>query len=75
MPPNAMSIRWPRIVLVLVGLPGLAACRVGVGVAIIVAREAPGPAEPLWPGPAAGLHLASAGQRAAWIAASLSAGF
>jgi membrane protease YdiL (CAAX protease family) len=141
MAPNAMSVRWPWIVLVLVGFPVayllnslspwarkfslendpafflpflaslltlhwlsagvsvhvlrrsglrledvgltssartfalLAACGVGVGVAIIIARDALGPSEPLWPGPAAGLHLTSTGQRAGWIAASLSAGF
>jgi len=53
----------------------LAGALVAVGVAIVALREALGPAEPLWPGPAAGLHLTSAPQRAAWIGASLSAGF
>jgi hypothetical protein len=53
----------------------LALALIAVGVAMVVIREALGSAEPLWPGPAAGLHLTTTAQRGAWIAASLSAGF
>lgn len=53
----------------------LATSLVAVGVATIVLREALGPAEPLWQGPTAGLHLNTAPERAVWIFASLSAGF
>jgi membrane protease YdiL (CAAX protease family) len=46
-----------------------------VGAAVAALRTVLGPAEPLWQGPAAGLHLTSASQRGAWIVVSISAGF
>jgi hypothetical protein len=48
---------------------------VAVGAAIVLLRGALGPVEPLWQGPAAGLHLTTTAQRGAWIVGSLSAGF
>jgi hypothetical protein len=59
----------PRTGAVLVG------ALVAVGIATIALRELLGPAEPLWPGASAGLHLTTPAQRGAWIAACLSAGF
>lgn len=53
----------------------LVACLVAVGVAVVALRVALGPAEPLWRGPTAGLHLSTMVQRGAWIVASVSAGF
>jgi membrane protease YdiL (CAAX protease family) len=53
----------------------LAVLLVAAGVAIAGLREASGPTEPLWQGPAAGLRLTTWAQRAVWIVASLSAGF
>src|SRR5262245_37125249 len=53
----------------------LLVCLFAVGVAVGVLRAALGAAEPLWRGPAAGLHLATAAERGAWVVASLSAGF
>lgn len=62
-------ITSPRMgVLLVVGL-------ITVGLAMIVLRAALGPTEPLWRGPAAGLHLTTTAQRGGWIVASLSAGF
>jgi len=46
-----------------------------VGGGLVALRAALGPAEPLWRGPAAGLHLVTTAQQGAWIVASLSAGF
>ncbi len=48
---------------------------VAIGVAVVAVKGALGPGEPLWRGPAAGLHLTSTTQQGVWLFASLSAGF
>ena len=76
------GLRRSRPSLAGIGLatsPPVGALLVGVliiiGVAIAVSRNALGPGEPLWRGPAAGLHLTTPVQQATWIAVSLTAGF
>jgi membrane protease YdiL (CAAX protease family) len=48
---------------------------VAIGIALAIFRDALGPRQPLWRGPAAGLHLTTTAQQGVWIVTSLSAGF